>query len=204
MDFFTNILSGGLLGSVTSIFATWFGYKQQKEQNEFELKKFKAESEANLNEIKAQIEVDKVITEGAISLEEAAADTAEATNRAGLIERLTGKYLKDDVVKMMISDKTKIGLVFRPLIYLHLLAMDAIRGLIRPVLTIGIVWYVMVIIDTALEEYLLDDFGTENLMLAVIKPALQLILFAASTVISFWFSDKAMSRRYQKSAKVQI
>ena len=202
MNFLTDILSGGLLGSFTSIFASWLKFKQQKEQNEFELKKFKLESEATVAEINAQIEVNKTITEGAISLEETRADTAEVVGRAGLIESLTGKYLKDDVVKIMLKDNSTVGLIFKPLIYLHLLFMDAVRGLIRPVLTIGIVIYVMTIIDTALDSYLLDDFGEENLMLMVIKPAIQLILFSASTVIAFWFSDKAMSRRYQKNVKL--
>ena len=197
----TNVLSigsGGILGVFTAIFGTYFKYKEQQEVNKFKLAMLKAESEANINEIKAQIEINKVITEGAIQLEENKADTMASAGFGSLIQSLTGKYLSDSILKIMLEDSTKVGLVFRPLIYLHVLFMDFVRGMIRPTLTVGIVWYVTYIIDISLEEYLIDDFGSENLMAMVIRPAIQLILFSASTVVAFWFADKSMSRRFQK------
>ena len=201
MEFLTNILSGGILGVFTSIFSTWFKYKEQQETNKFKLDMLKAQSDATIEEIKANIQVQQVITEGAIQLEENKSDTMESIGRSSLIETLTGKYLSDNVLKLMLKDTSITGQIFKPLIYLHVLFMDAIRGLIRPTLTIGIVWYVTYIINISLDEYLLADFGSENLMSMVIKPAIQLILFSASTVISFWFADKSMSRRFQQGQK---
>ena len=195
MDFLTNILSGGILGVVTSIFSTWFKYKEQKENNKFKLDMIKVQSDASIREIEASVKIQEVITEGAV-------EANESVGRSSLIQNLTGKYLSDDILRTMINDTSLVGTIFKPLIYLHVLFMDAIRGLIRPILTVGIVWYVTYIINITLDSYLANDFGTENLMTMVIKPTIQLILFSASTVISFWFADKAMARRFQKGSDV--
>ena len=195
MDFLTNILSGGILGVVTSIFSTWFKYKEQKENNKFKLDMIKVQSDASIREIEASVKIQQVITEGAV-------EANEGVGRSTLIQNLTGKYLSDDILRTMINDTSLVGTIFKPLIYLHVLFMDAIRGLIRPILTVGIVWYVTYIINITLDSYLANDFGTENLMTMVIKPTIQLILFSASTVISFWFADKAMARRFQKGSDV--
>jgi len=195
MEFLTNIFSGGILGVFTSIFSTWFKYKEQQENNRFRLDMLKAQSDASVREIEANIQVQQVLTEGAI-------EANESVGRSSLIQNLTGKYLSDDILKTMINDTSLVGTIFKPLIYLHVLFMDAIRGLIRPMLTVGIVWYVTYIINISLDSYLADDFGAENLMTMVIKPTIQLILFSASTVISFWFADKSMARRFQKGSDV--
>jgi len=193
MEFITNVLSGGVLGVFTSIFSTWFKYKEQQESNKFKLDMLKAQSDASIKEIEANLQVQQVITEGVI-------EANESVGRSSLIQNLTGKYMSDDIVKLMLNDGSWVGVVFKPLIYLHILFMDAVRGLIRPILTVGIVWYVTYIINISLDTYLADDFGAENLMIMVIKPTIQLILFSASTVISFWFADKSMSRRFQKGS----
>lgn len=198
MEFLTNILSGGVLGVFTSAFSTWFKFKQQAQNNEFKLNMIKAQSDASIQEAKAQIEVSKVVTEGNERIEEAKADTAENIGRASLIEKLTGNYLSDNTLHIMLKDTSLTGKIFRPFIYLHLLFMDAVRGLIRPVLTVGIIYYVTYITGISLDHYLHSNTGMDGLMHMVIHPAIQLILFSASTVIAFWYSDKAMSRRYQK------
>jgi len=199
MEFLTNILSGGILGVFTSAFSTWFKYKEQQQANKFKLDMIKAQSDASIQEIKAQVQVQQVVTEGNIKLEENKADTMENVGRSSLIEKLTGKYLSDDILKTMLTDDSWIGRIFRPIVYFHILFMDAVRGLIRPILTIGIVGYVSYIINLSLGKYLSMDSGLEGLMQMVISPAVQLILFSASTVIAFWFADKSMSRRFQKS-----
>jgi len=198
MEFLTNILSGGVLGVFTSAFSTWFKYKEQVQANKFKLDMIKAQSDASIQEIKARVQVQQVVTEGNVKLEESKADTAENIGRSSLIEKLTGKYLSDDILKTMLTDDSWVGRIFKPLIYLHVLFMDAVRGLIRPILTLGIVWYVTYIINLALHKYLSMDYGAQGLMQMVIHPAIQLILFSASTVIAFWFADKSMSRRFQK------
>jgi len=191
MDFFTNILSGGLLGVVTSLTSTWFKYKSDKESHAFELAKIKAQSDASIEEIKANIQVQQIIQEGN-------SDTAESVGRSSLIEKLTSNYISDTILKKMITDDSLSGRIIRPFIYIHLLFMDAIRGLIRPVLTVGIVYYVTYIINLSLKNYMTIGFSETELMNLVIKPSVELILFSTSTVISFWFADKSMSRRFQK------
>ena len=200
MDFLTNILSGGVLGVFTSAFSTWFKYKEKQQDNKFKLQMIKAQSDASIQEIKAQVEVQNIVTEGNVKVEESKADTMENVGRSSLLEKLTGKYLSDDTLKIMLTDDSLVGRVFRPLIYLHILFMDAVRGLIRPVLTVGIVWYVAYIVNISLHKYLTMDNGETELMQMVIHPAIQLILFSASTVIAFWFADKSMSRRFQKGS----
>jgi len=197
MDFLSNILSGGLLGVFTSAFSTWFKFRELKESHKFSLSKIKAQSEASIREIEAQVKVQEVVTEGAMRLEESKADTAESIGRSSLIQTLTGKYLSDNTLEIMLEDTSWVGIVFKPLIYLHVLLMDAIRGLIRPVLTIGIVGYIAYVVNLSLDKYLVSG-SRDELMLMVIKPSIQLLLFSASTVIGFWFADKAMSRRFQK------
>jgi len=191
MDFFTNILSGGLLGVITSLTSAWFKYKADKEQHSFELAKIKAQSNAAIEEIKANIQVQQIVQEGQ-------ADTAESVGRSSLIEKLTSNYISDTILNKMITDNSLSGRIFRPLIYAHLLFMDAIRGLIRPVLTIGVVWYVTYVINISLQKYMTVGFSKIELMDLVIRPSIELILFSTSTVVSFWFADKSMSRRFQK------
>ena len=198
MDFFTNILSGGILGVVTSLTNVWFKYKADKEEHAFQLAKIKAQSDASIEEIKANIQVQQIVTEGSIKLEENKADTAESVGRNSLIAKLTSNYISDSILKLMLNDNSLSGRIFRPLIYLHLLFMDAVRGLIRPVLTVGIVWYITYIINMSLSKYMGATFSQTDLMDLVIRPAIELILFSASTVIAFWFSDKATSRRFQQ------
>lgn len=200
-----NIASGGLLGSVlgilTSTIGTYFKHKEVLARNAHELNLIKANSDASIREIEAQVKVQRIVTEGNILLEENRADTEESVGRASMLQVLTGKYISDDILKTIIADDTKIGLFIRPFIYLHLLFMDAVRGLIRPVLTVGIVWYVTYLTNIALEDYLTDDFAKEELMEMVIEPAVMLILFSTSTVVSFWFADRSMARRFQKGQK---
>lgn len=196
MDFLTNILSGGLLGTVTSLFSGWMKYKQRKDDQAFQLKKIAAESSAAIEEIKANIEVNKVVQEGELQTEYAKADAVENVGRSSLIKALTGNYISNDTLKMMLQDNSLVGKIFRPLIYLHLLFMDAIRGLIRPILTVGIIGYVSYVVYITLGKYL-NTGNMVDLMTFVIKPSISLLLFSAATVVGFWFADKAMSRRYQ-------
>jgi len=193
MDFLTNIFSGGLLGVVTSLFSGWMKYKEVKQRNEHELAMIKVQSDASIAEIKANIEVQKTVTEGQ-------ADANENVGRSDLIKTLTGKYIKDNILEKIIDDNSLTGRIFKPFLYAHLIFMDAIRGLIRPVLTLGIVGYVAWIINSTLTVYLKDTDYT-NLMDKVINPSITLLLFSASTVIGFWFADKAMTRRYQQGVK---
>jgi len=200
MDFLMNIFSGGLLGAVTNLFGAWMKHKDQQEKNSHELKMVKATSEAALAEIQANVQVSKVVAEGNVLMEEARSDTAESIGRSGLIENLTGKYLKDGIVEKMIDDNSWTGKAFRPLLYGHLLLMDAVRGLVRPVLTVGVIGYISFVVNKTLTPFVLSG-DAELLMRTVTQPSVQLLLFSASTMVGFWFADKSMAKDYRKSNK---
>lgn len=200
MDFLTNILSGGILGVVTSAISTWLKYKEVKESNDFKLKMIKAQSDASIEEIKAQVQMNKVIVEGNVSTEYAKAEVAETASRSSLIANLTANYIDKDVLIHMLSDNTLTGRIFKPLLFLHLIVMDFVRGMVRPILTAGIMYYIIMIVNQSLGTYLVSG-NTVDLLNTVINPALTLLLFSASTVISFWFADKSMSRRFQEGKK---
>ena len=196
LDFFTNIVSGGMLGAATSMFGTWMQHKDQQEKNSHEVIMVKANSDATLAEIQANVEVSRTITEGQVLIEEAKAEALENVGRGGLIERLTNNYLSDSTLNVMLQDSTWVGKVFRPFIYAHLLFMDAIRGLIRPAITAGVIGYVMYIVHMTLTPYVAQG-NMAVLMDMVTRPSVTLLLFSASTVIGFWFADKSMAKRYQ-------
>lgn len=198
MEFLTNVLGGGILGSITSLFSTWFKIKEKREENEFKLKMIEAQSKANIEEIKANVEVQRTITEGAIQVEELRADVEETKGRNILIQKTTGNFISDETLHMMINDKTLTGKVFRPIVYLTLLTLEASRGMIRPVLTAGFSWFCMYIFIDAMALYSKGKIDPVLLMNEVIKPTINLLLFGASTMIGFWFADKSMARRYQK------
>lgn len=198
MEFLTNILGGGILGSVTSLFSTWFKLKEKREDNEFKLKMIEAQSKANIEEIKAQIEVQRTITEGEIQVEELRADVEETKGRNELIQKTTGNFISDETLHIMLNDKTWTGKAFRPIVYFTLLALEAMRGAIRPVLTAGFAWFCMYIFIDAMALYTKGSVSQEMLMQEVINPTINLLLFGSSTMIGFWFSDKSMARRLQK------
>lgn len=198
MEFLTNVLGGGILGSITSLFSTWFKLKEKREENEFKLKMIEAQSKANIEEIKANIEVQRTITEGAIQVEELRADVEETKGRNLLIQKTTGNFISDETLHMMLNDKTLTGKIFRPIVYLTLLTLEASRGMIRPVLTAGFSWFCMYIFIDAMALYSKGQIDPTLLMNEVIKPTINLLLFGASTMIGFWFADKSMARRFQK------
>ena len=198
MEFLNNIVSGGILGSVTSLFSTWFKLQEKKEDNKFQIEKIEAQSKANINEINARVEIEKTITEGEIQVEELRADVEETKGRNELIQKTTGNFISDETLHIMLNDKTWTGKAFRPIVYFTLLALEAMRGAIRPVLTAGFAWFCMYIFVDAMSLYTKGAVSQEMLMTEVIKPTINLLLFGSSTMIGFWFSDKSMARRIQK------
>ena len=106
MNTLINLLGGGLLGSVTSIFTQWMKNKEKVADQEFELKKIKAESDATIAEIQARVQIEQSITERMVQVEELKADVQEADGRSDLIAKTTGNYIEKDVMLKMISDNS--------------------------------------------------------------------------------------------------
>ena len=137
MNTLINLLGGGLLGSVTSIFTQWMKNKEKVADQEFELKKIKAESDATIAEIQARVQIEQSITERMVQVEELKADVQEADGRSDLIAKTTGNYIEKDVMLKMISDNSWIGLIMRPFIYANNLFIELSRSIIRPFITVG-------------------------------------------------------------------
>lgn len=199
MDAILNLLSGGILGTISQFIGKWFTLKEKREEREHELKLIKANTEATISEINARIQVEQTITEREIQVEELKADVEESKGRSELIAQVTGSYIPKDILEKIITDTSWTGIIFKPLVYLHLIFMDALRGTVRPFITAGSVLFSFFIFIQAFEMYITLGTVTPDLLLEhVIKPMVNLVIFMVSTAMGFWFADKASVRRFQK------
>ena len=202
MNTILNLLSGGLLGSVTSLFNQWMKTKEKANDQEFELKKIKAQSDATIAEIQARVQIEQSITEREVKVEELRADTNEAIGRNDLIKDVTGNYISQDVMIKMITDESIVGKIMRPFIYLNNLFMELARGVIRPLITIGSLAFNCYIFITAWALYsALEKVSPEQILTLVIVPTIDLLVFISSTAVGFWFADKSNVRSFTKSLK---
>lgn len=199
MNTLINLLGGGLLGSVTSIFTQWMKNKEKVADQEFELKKIKAESDATIAEIQARVQIEQSITEREVKVEELKADVQEANGRSNLIAETTGDYIKKDVMLKMISDNSWVGLIMRPFIYANNLLIELSRSIIRPFITVGSLLFNCYIFVTAWGLYsALGEVTPEQIMTLVIVPTIDLLVFISSTAVGFWFADKSNVRAFSK------
>lgn len=203
MEFLANLLSGGVLGAVSSIFNGWLKHIDEKDRRKFQLEMIKANSDAAVREIEARVKIQKEITEGNVRSEEMAAERAEMNGRNQLVERLTGRYFGDDILMKMLNDDSIIGKIFRPVIFFHVLFMDAIRGVIRPLVTSGSILFSFYVFVEAFGLYqkLGGNLDPSELMDNVIRPTIDLLIFTVSVVVGFWFADKSAARRFQIGVK---
>lgn len=200
MNTIINLISGGLIGSLTSLVQTWIKAKEKVSDQEFELKKIKAQSDADIAEINARIKIEETITEREIQVKELDADVQESVGRNGLIEATTGDRISEKVLLKMMSDTTFVGkYIMRPLIYTHLLVMDFMRGIIRPGTTATSLAFTAFVFIQAWALYCtMETVTPDQLMKMVIAPVIDLLVFIVSTVVSFWFADKSGARNFNK------
>lgn len=199
MNTIINLLGGGLLGSLTSLFTQWMKNKEKVADQEFELKKIKAESDAIIAEIQARVQIEQSITERMVQVEELKADVQEADGRSDLIVKTTGNYIEKDVMLKMISDNSWIGLIMRPFIYANNLLIELSRSIIRPFITVGSLLFNCYIFVTAWGLYsTLATVTPEQIMTLVIVPTIDLLVFISSTAVGFWFADKSNVRAFSK------
>jgi len=199
MNTIINLLGGGLLGSLTSLFTQWMKNKEKVNDQEFELKKIKTQSDATIAEINARIQIEETITERAVQVEEIKADGQEAEGRSSLIEKTTGNYIEKDVMLKMISDDSWVGIIMRPLIYGNSLLIELSRSIIRPFITVGSLLFNCYIFVTAWGLYsALETVSPEQIMTLVIVPTIDLLVFISSTAVGFWFADKSNVRAFSK------
>lgn len=200
MNTLINLISGGLIGSLTSLIQTWLKAKEKANDQEFELKKIKAESDAAIAEINARVKIEESITEREIQVKELEADVQESVGRNSLIETTTGDRISEKVLLKMIGDTTFVGkYIMRPLIYIYLLVMDFTRGIIRPGTTVTSLAFTAFVFIQAWGLYsTMTEITPNELMKMVIAPVIDLLVFIVSTVVSFWFADKSGARNFNK------
>ncbi len=205
MEFFANLIGGGLLGAVSSIFNGWLKHVDQKDKRRHQLALIKANSDAAVREIEARIKIQHEITEGNIQEAEMRAEENEMHGRNAMIEKLTGRYASENILEKMMDDNSLLGKIFRPFIYLHVLVMDFLRGIIRPLVTSGSIVFAFYVFVTAFDMYqkMNGTIAPSDLMDSVIKPIINLLIFIVSVVIGFWFADKSASRRFQVQMKTE-
>jgi hypothetical protein len=178
----TSLISGGLLGVIGSIFSNTTGdfEKKQELKQQIELKKLDLEKMDRVHEYQLKgknIDAD-------VKMEESADDVQEQS------------YSHDN---MSYSKGQKFSWLGRILLVL----LDITRALVRPALTLFLIWQVH---ETRMEvKTILDAAGIAGLSLeeslSIYREIVQMILFLASTATCWWFGTRPVRGDYNGSFK---
>ena len=210
MGFLTDLLGngvlGGLFGMIGSFGNAWlknvnddkeraFKLKESQSKRDYAIKMLSAETEATLAEVSANIQRDKILTEGKIDLE-------DSKGRNAAMLKLSQNTVKQSLVqKMMFNEKWTKIFTMPIAIFITILngVVDTLRTLIRPLVTYGSVVFSAYVTYIAFNMY--RELGVAidaDDILEIVMTMLRLLTFTTSTVVSFWFMDKSMSRKFQE------
>ena len=212
LNFLTGGLSGGLFGVLGGLGTAWLKYKTDKDERSFKLEEakakrshdlamVKAETDANIAEIQAGVQRDKIIMEGQ-------SDVAESQTRSIVLTNYEKDSVEPDVITWMMKNRSKwtawITVPVGVLLTTFNALVDLARKLVRPAVTYGSVGFSFFVLWYSFNE--LSKMGVKLApedVTPIIKDQLRLISFIASTAVSFWFTDKSMSRKFQDSLLVK-
>jgi hypothetical protein len=173
----TSLLTGGLTGVLGSLFTNvadiWKRHQDRK--HEIDLKKLDLEAMDKEWEYRArQTEV-----EGEIRLRESADDLREASYANDAIRYATGVKIKSAWLSAL------------------LVMVDVVRGLIRPALTVYLIWLVW---NTRAEvRAVIDAAGGVQAMdvttaVQTYRSIIEMILYLAATCVTWWFGTRPIQR----------
>jgi hypothetical protein len=182
----------GIVGSGVTAFANYKTSQLQAQEREaerrFELAKIEAETKALIAESEANIKVAQVSYAGQVDVEEAHAFT-ESLKDAGRT------YLSEGVILSMYERGPVMSALAAFLTFLLGLC-DVLKGLMRPCLTI----YVMLIASWVTYEsyeifsaFEIARFDAQEAWVSW-KSTVDFILLLASTLISWWFGDRRLTK----------
>lgn len=199
--------SGGIVGILGGFANSWMKYKMEKDERAFkleenkskrehDLKMIEAETKSNLAEIEANVRRDKIISEGK-------SDELENIGRNENIVKLSENYVKSTLIEKMMfnTNKWSAWLTVPCAIFITFVhgLVDVSRTLVRVIVTYGSVAFSCYVTWMCFE--MLKQLGvavTAGQVLEILTTMLKLLTFTTSTVVSFWFMDRSMSRRFQE------
>ncbi|MGA6925664.1 MAG: hypothetical protein WBY88_08280 [Desulfosarcina sp.] len=172
---FTALISGGLLGTIGSVFTNVFDFfkKRQQDKQELELRRLDIQmmdKEYSHRKSIAAIDMETELTKSADAL-------------------LAASYAAD---KATYANKGKLG----PVSNLLMVLVDLLRGLVRPVMTGYMVYEVHIMRGTV--EGILSSAGIDALTapvaLDIYKSIVDMILFLAAASFTWWFGTRLKAR----------
>lgn len=165
----TSALSGGFIGTVGSLASKWLEGKQKKEQEEISLNKLREQNAHEKAMVQMQLEGQKNIK--LIEAEEAW-HTADFNALAKSLEADSATYSKVDVSKAS------------P----WLVAVDFVRGMMRPLITGSLVAYCV-----WMSFYIFADYGAEldkTQMAATVFAVIDSMSALTGLAVSWWFGSR--------------
>lgn len=211
INLFTGGLSGGLFGVFGGLATAWLKYKSDKDaaatklaekkaDQEHELAMIKETTDANIAEINAGVQRDRIIMEGK-------SDVAENQTRSIVLQNYDKDAVDEDVMLWMMKNRSKwTGWITVPVGVLLTIvsgSVDVSRKLVRPVITYGSVGFSFFVLWFSFEQMKAMGVSlSSDTWRDIVLDQLRLISFIASTAVSFWFTDKSMSRKFQDRALV--
>ena len=176
MDILLNILTGGATGLLGSLFTVIFGYFEEKRKNAHEIEMRQLDMEEMDKEWEyRQRAADR---EADVRLQESSDDLMRAS------------YVNDSATYTKGHDLPRWGVI-------PLLLVDLVRGLIRPSLTIILIW---MIYSTRCEIIaILEAAGisaiTPDLALGIYREVVASILYCGTTALLWWFGSRQIRGR---------
>ncbi len=168
-----SILAGGATGLLGSVISVWGAFREKKEQNQHEQKM--QELALRAMELEAKLKLDQTIVEGDIKEELAALETMRASYAHD-----EARYFKYTGVKWIDGMG---GFLFG--------LVDFVRGMIRPLITIGMAFVVVEIHNELLR--LMENLPqplTPAEAAEIYSNLNNTVLYIATTVILWWFGAR--------------
>lgn len=198
MGFITSLFSGGLLGMVGNMFNAWQKNKELKIRNDHEARMVQVRTDAAVREADANLKIEEEITDREV-------ETANAKGFYASVSKPEPKALDSKALDRMLTDKTLMGRLFRPVGYLLLVCfgvLDIIRGLTRPTITAGSLGFVAYFLVVAFRLFVskggLSVISAEDILKMLLIPIIELFLFVASMAASWYFADRQMAKDYRR------
>ncbi len=168
-DLVTNAVSGGLTGLLGTVFSGLMMWKENADKRAFEIEMRKMD----ISERKAEAE---------ITLKQIEAES-EAARVQGELTAFTASLNSDRASYSVGTDK-----------HLALVIVDVVRGLIRPVLTVALVWVMTVVTFDVIEasggyEDFISREGSQ-----VGSELIGALIYMTTTAVLWWYGARSVSK----------
>lgn len=166
----SSLLSGGATGIIGSIVTNTFDFFEQSRKNKQEIKR----RELDIQEMDKEYEHRKEI-----SAQKQEAETQETSYDHDTRAYTSGMKLESPWIKV------------------PLVIVDTLRGVIRPALTLVLVYLTWRVFDSA--HAVLEDAGLQTLepseAMTLVMSVVDMILYLTSTAVTWWFGTRPRSKK---------